>query len=487
MAAGGQDFSYSFLQVLKKKSDQPAPGRAPQLYGPRRGRQAGGGGEKRQPKRGQSPVQARRLPPEILIKILMFLDPSSLICISHVSRLLNRLANENIIWYRIYVSEFGGQTWKPAFGREASAKDSVEVEDGPALHWKNEYFRTTAGQEINKWRRELGDVSPCSGLPMQTERILRSLNITWELTVYDRWGYRTSVEPSQAHFFKSSVIIRWSSDSFPLYDDFSSILLHGIQKKRGLRTRKHSWSSLILKVNTLMRPHQLMGKDRLMTMMHLSPGIIIGVWRGHSQVAFIMISLHFHKLVEKSLLGTPVCPYSEPPHLPPADDSDPKYGLHGFSLHFILHNTCNVMLSGQFCQLSCGRDQFRHGLVELKVINQTNLSKHRLLSGSIGLPWRSEGLEGSVENCCIMTLTLLDEFKKPFWCVCSPVLNRLARSPHSVDYGGDHFEMEHFESDGQVKMKLVMLKEPQQFLLISLIVCVSVSKVNKHFSREYGS
>lgn len=66
----------------------------------------------------------------------------------------------------------------------------------------------------------------------------RSLNVTWELTVHDRWGYRTSVEPSRAQFFKSSVTIRWSSDGFPPYDGISSILLHGVQKKRSLGTRK---------------------------------------------------------------------------------------------------------------------------------------------------------------------------------------------------------------------------------------------------------
>lgn len=88
------------------------------------------------------------------------------------------LWSRSIIWHRIYESEFGRQTWKQAFGVEASAKDPVEVEDRPALHWKKKYFRTTAGQEIHKWRRELGDVSPSSGLSKQTERILRYRRLT---------------------------------------------------------------------------------------------------------------------------------------------------------------------------------------------------------------------------------------------------------------------------------------------------------------------
>ena len=41
--------------------------------------------------------------------------------------------------------------------------------------------------------------------------------------------------------------------------------------------------------------------------------------------------------------------------------------------------------------------QIRAGLVELRVINRTNLSEHRPLSGNIKMPWKSEELEGVVE------------------------------------------------------------------------------------------
>lgn len=84
-----------------------------------------------------------------------------------------------------------------------------------------------------------------------------------------------------------------------------------------------------------------------------------------------------------------------------------------------------------------------------------------------------------------MTLTLLDVFQKPFWCVCSPITITMAKQPLSYDYSGEHFLMWYHSPDGQVKMKLVWLKEEKQFFLISLALYISVSKVNKHFSREY--
>lgn len=84
-----------------------------------------------------------------------------------------------------------------------------------------------------------------------------------------------------------------------------------------------------------------------------------------------------------------------------------------------------------------------------------------------------------------MNMTLLDEFKKPFWCVSSPVSMKPENTPVSYDYDGDHFLIHYQDLDGQVKMKLVLMKEQKQFFLLSLVVYVTVCKVNKHFSRDY--
>lgn len=73
------------------------------------------------------------------------------------------------------MSEFGRQTWKPKLMlKDAVAKeDLVEVEDQSTGHWKKMYFRAVAGQEMNMWRRELREVSPYTGVPRQTEWVLR--------------------------------------------------------------------------------------------------------------------------------------------------------------------------------------------------------------------------------------------------------------------------------------------------------------------------
>lgn len=39
--------------------------------------------------------------------------------------------------------------------------------------WKKKYMWMMSGQEIRRWRREQEDVSPDTGLPRHTERVLR--------------------------------------------------------------------------------------------------------------------------------------------------------------------------------------------------------------------------------------------------------------------------------------------------------------------------
>lgn len=90
-----------------------------------------------------------------------------------------------------------------------------------------------------------------------------------------------------------------------------------------------------------------------------------------------------------------------------------------------------------------------------------------------------------LQNCCIMSLTLLDEFRKPFKCVCSPVSMELEKTSVCLDYNDQHFLIHHKEPDVQVKMELAWSREQEKFVLISLVINVSVQEVNKHFSRDY--
>ncbi|XP_054621516.1 uncharacterized protein fbxo15 isoform X2 [Dunckerocampus dactyliophorus] len=60
---------------------------------------------------------------------------------------------------------------------------------------------------------------------------------------------------------------------------------------------------------------------------------------------------------------------------------------------------------------------------------------------------------------CFMTLTLLDEFNKPFWCISSPVSMKYQERPCSLFYAAEQFVIHYQDLDGQVMMNIV---QPQQ-------------------------
>ncbi|XP_029385518.1 F-box only protein 15 [Echeneis naucrates] len=433
-----------------------------------------------------------RLPSEILIKILSYLDASALFSISHVNKLFHMLGNDNALWYKVYIAKFGKKEKRKFKNVDELLLRvaTVELWDHNAGYWKCLYFKTVAACDVNKWKRHLGLISHHTGLPSQTERVLRELHITWELTVSEEGGCEVTLELNWSQFCETSVFLCWSGGrSLPNYQKISTLQLHGVRRIAlncpGLK--KPGWKSLMAKLDmqTLRKSARVIGQDRLVELKLLQPGIIIGTWRDQCSIAFIMFTLHFHKLVERSIKGSSVCPDMELMVKCPFNDIDSNYGLHGYQLHIVLNTTVCKLMSASFSQLFCHRAQICNEFIKLTAISRTNLSQHIPLSGSITLPWRCEVMQGTVENCCIMSLTLLDEFKKPFWCVSSPVSLELEKTSLSYDYDGEHFLIHYLDSDGQVKLKIGWIKEQQQSFVISLVIYVSVSKVNKHFGRHY--
>uniref|UniRef100_A0A672F5E9 F-box domain-containing protein n=1 Tax=Salarias fasciatus TaxID=181472 RepID=A0A672F5E9_SALFA len=357
-------------------------------------------------------VSSSSLPSEILVKILSFLDVSSLLRVAEVNKLFHQLANDDGIWFRVYTSAFSCRMWPLA--------------QWSASCWKKRFFRTVANHHFHWWRKELKAVNAYTGLPQQTEHVLRSMTVSWELRLRDRNGRERRHRQSRAVFTKTALILRWSGAGLPRYPTISSLQLHAVH------TGAPGWSSLLLDLDVGSAPSQILGKDRLVVLRSLPHGVVVGTWRGDNKVAFIMVSLHFHRLVEKSFMGSP----SWSPVLRTRDPSSHRpLGPRGRPARLR-------------AALRPARRQHRH------------------------------------HNCCFMTLTLLDGFQEPFWCESAPVCIQQVLDEQS-DYVGDHFLMDHRSAHGQLRMKLVWLKDQRQFFLIGLDVYISVLKVNKHFGTTY--
>lgn len=69
------------------------------------------------------------------------------------------------MWYKIYAAEFGET--------EKLKLEYTEVPDRAAGYWKLRYFRSVAARDLNKWKRRLQHVSCHTGLPADTELVLR--------------------------------------------------------------------------------------------------------------------------------------------------------------------------------------------------------------------------------------------------------------------------------------------------------------------------
>ncbi|XP_048833447.1 F-box only protein 15 isoform X2 [Brienomyrus brachyistius] len=361
-----------------------------------------------------------RMPPEVLQKLLLHLDAASLFCISHVNKMFYELANSNYVWYRMYLREFETSAWKPRKTEEVTERmKSACIHERGQGYWRNVYFRKMSGYSEERWKLQLRRLDPYTGLSRDTVQVLRSLNVSWEITMTDKHGRETTLEQSHAYFSDSGVTLCWTKGSFPYLYKISSLQLHGVRRM---------------------------------------PLGVSGV---------------------KS-------PYVAPDDRLPLDDVDPEYGLHGYSLHISLHNTMNIIMSGHFPQLFCRKGQIRNGFIKLTAISRKNLSQQSALSGKFILPWKSDFLGGSIEDCCMMNLTVFDEAQHPFWCVSVPVTMTLSdKGSVSYDLNGEDFYIKHQDMDGKVMLDLVWMKEHSQFFLVHLVVYISTSKVNEHFGREY--
>uniref|UniRef100_A0A8C4RSC9 F-box protein 15 n=1 Tax=Erpetoichthys calabaricus TaxID=27687 RepID=A0A8C4RSC9_ERPCA len=397
------------------------------------------------------------MPKCILLKIVSYLDVSSLMSLSCVNKTFKELANSNAVWYEMYTSSLPtSRMWKrkdvEIAGETLGATSVYEKPDG---FWKREYIRKIVINTRNKLKNQLKDINPYTGLPAKTKQVLR--------LEYMYVFNQKMIEHSNAYLFDSTITIFWNSVEYSCFDNITMIHLCG-------------WPSLLSTYD--LADHKsavVIGSDKLIKVVLLPPGLLIGVWK---VLAFFMASLHFHKLIEKCTLGTLSCPYTEPMKPPVYDDIDPENGLHGYKLHFELHDSRKQFISGCFYQLFCRKSKKINGFLRVSVIDIKDLSQHIAVSGRVGIKWNTE-------DSCFMDLTVLDEAQNPFWCVSTPVSLKSSHQSIAYDYVGQYYIVSFQDSCGKVQMELVWLEEQEQFFIINLVLYISTEKVNMHFGTQY--
>lgn len=85
-----------------------------------------------------------------------------------------------------------------------------------------------------------------------------------------------------------------------------------------------------------------------------------------------------------------------------------------------------------------------------------------------------------------MDLTVLEEYRKPFWCVTSPV--HLRSAPHPSDdahFQGHTYYVDYMDPEGGVHAELLWIKETEEYFIVSLVLYLSVAKINHWFGTTY--
>nr|XP_019570881.1 PREDICTED: F-box only protein 15 isoform X2 [Rhinolophus sinicus] len=434
------------------------------------------------------------MPPEILLKILSYLDAVTLLCAGCVNRRFYHLANDNFIWIRIYSTAFSPKrsSWKVnSVAKTAVSANLLSVEDKEAGYWKKAYITKQIASVKAALAQLLKPVSPYTGLPVKTKEAIRISGLGWVIILKEKSGREYVMEHVELSVNDSSVTIVWYGKAWPRLATLSALHLCGVTPVFMDRSRTPTrngprWHSLIAKYSLSHFPESTMiGCDRLIRIFHLNPGLLVGLWKREEELAFVTANLHLHHLAERSTLGSAALPYELPPHSPRLDDT-PEHGLHGFQLHVDMHSGGVFCLCSTFRNLFTKKGHIENGYAKLIVIHLKNNTEHLPLVGKVGLSWRTDVFDGCIKSCSIVDMTLLDEYGHPFWCFSSPVCMRPSPRPSDgPHFWGQTYHVDYADSAGRLHMELVWITETEEHFIVSLVLYLSVAKINHWFGTQY--
>ncbi|KAM9644563.1 F-box only protein 15 isoform 3-T3 [Morphnus guianensis] len=366
------------------------------------------------------------LPSEMLIKIFSYLDAVSLLSVGCVNKHFYHLANDNGIWLKIYSICFQPKRtiWKMKSEQtETVSLGCAALHDRKPGYWKKEYIFKQIAAVKTRVMRLVKPVDPYTGLPCKNKEAMKP-------------------------------------------------------RRRSLIAEYH--------LANLTESSLALGADKLVQLFSLNPGLLVGLWKEKNEIAFVMASLHYHQLLERSTLGSATVQYALPPNKPVLDDVDPEYGLHDYSLHLDMHGGSCTYLCGTFKRLFCRKGDIANGYLRLTVVSLKDNKKHLPLVGTLGLSWETDVFKGNVKDCYVMDVTLLDETGKPFWCFSAPVYIELSSEASSLyDYLGRTYTTDYADSEGKVCVELVWLEETKEYFIVNLVLYISTKKVNNWYGTNY--
>ncbi|XP_021070447.1 F-box only protein 15 isoform X2 [Mus pahari] len=441
-----------------------------------------------------SSISLDRMPSEVLVKILSYLDVVTLVCIACVSRRFYHLAGDNLIWARKYSAAFTSKRshWNATSVEETARSVSLlsvwDKEDG---YWKKEYITKQISSVQAALTHDLGPVNHYTGLLWKTKETLRTSGLGWTVILREASGKEHTMKHSDLSLNDTSVTVFWHDKKWPHLDTLSTLELYGtipvfMEQYYGPDTICPRWLSLIEKYDlSNLSKTTMIGCDRHVQLFCVNPGLLVGLWQKNGGIAFIMANLHFHFLVERSTLGSDTIPYALPPYTAFVHD-DPEVmsisGHEGYQLHIDIHGSRTYFLCSTFHNLFSRKAGIENGYVKFMVINLKNNREHLPLVGKVGLEWSSDLLNGCIESCLVVDMTLLNEQEKPIWGVSSPVC--LRSSSCLFDFLQRAFSFEYMDTEGGVRADLGWIEDTDEYFILSLDFYLSEATINHWFKKQ---
>ncbi|XP_026555235.1 F-box only protein 15 [Pseudonaja textilis] len=448
----------------------------------------------RKPNKSKSVIHFDSIPSEILLKIFSYLDVASLLCIGCVNKLFYDLSNDNVVWFKIYSKSFlpKRKVWKTTSvqDKDCTFLSFPELQDSKSRCWKREYFMKKIAAQRSSVIQLLKPINTYTGLPLKTKEAIKTSALRWVILLKDQNGKEHEMDQTDISFNETSVTVYWYNNEWPPLDTLSTLYLFGVIPVLlgEVHNSNGPWQRSLVseyKLANMTKNAKMIGCDALVELYHFDQGFMLGLWK-KDEIAFVMASLHYHQLIERSTFGSATLRHYGASIKAVPDDIDPEYGLHGYQLHIDLQSRGNNYICSTFRSLFCKKEYIRNGYLRLSVISYKKEAQHLPLDGNIGLSWRTDAFEGIIKSCFIMDLTLLDDSQKPFWCISVPVEMKLSVKTSTLyESLGPCYCMNYKDSTGKVYMELIWMEETNEYLIVNLVIYLSTEKVNSRFGTNY--
>lgn len=438
------------------------------------------------------------LPDEILLKIFKTLPILDLLTCSVVNKHWCALARDNLIWQDIYC-------------RYVSTCDKKET----GLHqghgyWKKLCISKTVELRNRKVLSLLRKVHLYTGLVKNTEAAIRKAGITWMLCLIGSNQGGTSHSSSRSQFIEMrcqdmffhsmAVVVPFYCQNAPALKSIKTCQVFSInpiffhKDGRPLLDGPHQ-KSLLLEAScpnagwsSFISPDSLIGEDALVSLHHTPlHGLLFATWKDDGELSFIVACFHFHKLVQRCLLGTSSRPYI--PSYPNVieDDIDPLFGLHHYQLTVELSGMQTSYYLEHFNGLQCQLGNISDGHAHFTVIREENTYDYTPLSTKLNMGWKTEALKGVIQNACLLHATVLEERDEIFWSVSSPVQVQVKENCNHVQFEMTSRSTRYIsykDDRGQLHMEINECEDGRNYVT-RLELSLSLGAINQWFGTSY--